>query len=143
MLTLALSFPICAAHAADATETAESAGEMANPAGNPVDQFTGEYWMKSSPENKEAYLFGIDSALTVEVMINRQQFDKSVMDRKKKQPALSPFVSGWMKAFKDMSRKQIVAAVDKWYQDNPDQLNRPVMGVIWYEVIEPRLDMKK
>lgn len=124
-----------------AEEQAAPGAPLINPAGNPVDQFTGEYWVKSTPENKEAYLFGIDSAIAVEATIARDMAAKAAKSGKKPGSMLSPFERGWMEAFKDMTRKEIVAAVDKWYTEHPEELNRPVLSVIWFEVIEPRLDM--
>lgn len=47
-----------------------------------------------------------------------------------------------MKAFKGMNRAQVAAEVDKWYAANPQSLDRPVMEVIWYELIAPRLAAK-
>lgn len=38
-----------------------------------------------------------------------------------------------------MSRAEVAAEVDKWYAANPQHLDRPVMDVIWYELIAPRL----
>ena len=115
---------------------------LINPAGNPVDQFTGEYWVKSSLENKEAYLFGIDSAIAVEAIIARNMEAKA-KSGKKSASMLSPFARGWMDAFKDMTRKEIVATVDKWYEEHPAELNRSVLSVIWFDVIEPRLNTNK
>ena len=56
---------------------------------------------------------------------------------------LSPFEKGWMKAFKGVSRADVVKMVDTWYAANPQSLDRPVMNVIWREIIEPRLDAKQ
>lgn len=104
---------------------------------NPVEQFTGEYWTKSTPTEKEAYLFGIESAVAVE---------KSISDlpakgkRGKTVTSLSPFEKGWMTAFRDTPRKQIVKEVDDWYAANPSKMSRPVLDVIWYDVIVPRLN---
>ena len=36
----------------------------------------------------------------------------------------------------------IAKMVDAWYTANPQQLDRPVMSVIWREIIEPRLNAK-
>ena len=56
---------------------------------------------------------------------------------------LSPFEKGWMKAFKGVSRTEVIKMVDAWYAANPQRLDRPVMNVIWREIIEPRLDAKQ
>lgn len=112
-----------------------------NPAGNNIDQFTGKYWLNSKPENQEAYLYGIESAISVEVIINEQKMQQA---KKGKKPlsTLSRFEQGWIEAFTDVSRSQIAADVTRWYQDHPDQVDRPVLAVIWYELIVPRLEEK-
>lgn len=122
-----------------------SVGEeiYSNPAGNPVDQFTGKYWLDSKPENQKAFLFGIDSAIAVEASIHNHQVTAKAKSGKKPVYTLSPFEQGWMEAFKDTSRDQIVEQVDQWYKDHPTQLDRPVLDVIWYELVMPRLNAKK
>ena len=47
-----------------------------------------------------------------------------------------------MKAFKGVNRAEVAKMVDAWYTANPQQLDRPVMSVIWREIIEPRLNAK-
>lgn len=143
-LFMALTLIICTnCDAADKNveQPAKADKILKNPAGNPVAQFTGEYWLQSTPENKEAYLFGIDSAVAVEKYIS----EKSQVGKKGKKQivTLSPFETGWMKAFENMTRKEIVEEVDAWYKANPDKQNRPVLEVIWYEVIAPRLEENK
>lgn len=110
---------------------------------NPVDQFTGKYWVETPEASKEAYLFGIDSAIAVEYFINDRLAEKNVKKGKKPVYTLSPFERGWMMAFRDTSRKELIKLVDDWYAAHPDSLDRPVMSVIWYEIIEPRLNAEK
>lgn len=110
-----------------------------NPAGNPVDQFTGKYWLESTPENQRAYLFGIESAIAVEKFIQDLQAEKKLKSAQKQFYTLSPFEKGWMRAFKDVSRERIAEEVTKWYKENPDQADRPVLSVIWHQLISPRL----
>lgn len=131
MLAAALFFCAGAAYAA------ESGAQASNP--NPVDQFTGKYWVNSEETSKEAYLYGIESAIAIEYFINSRMAAESAKAGKKPAFTLSPFEKGWMEAFKDTQRKTIVAEIDKWYQEHPDQINRPVLEVIWYELIKPRL----
>lgn len=114
-----------------------------NPAGNPVDQFTGKYWVESNPDNQKAYLFGIDSAIAVEAFIHDQQASKAKKGSKKHVYTLSPFEKGWMEAFKNVSRDQIIEEVNKWYKEHPQDLDRPVLAVIWHELVVPRLEKAK
>ena len=48
-----------------------------------------------------------------------------------------------MKAFKGVNRAEVAKMVDAWFAANPQQLDRPVMSVIWYEIAEPRLAAKQ
>ena len=121
--------------------SAEDAGS--NPAGNPVDQFTGKYWLDTSLDNQKAYLFGIDSAIAVEAFIHKLQVANKAKAGKRPVYTLSPFEKGWMEAFKDVSRDQIAEEVTKWYQEHPQDVDRPVLRVIWYELVAPRLKQAK
>lgn len=133
-----LTLSLCAALLCGASQlmAAEAAPETANAAGNPVDQFTGRYWEKSTLVNKEAYLFGIESAIAVDYFIERQTEKKGA----KSPSVLSHFEKGWMKAFANVTRKEIVADVDAWYAAHPQELDKPVLSVLWHDVIVPRLD---
>ena len=116
------------------------AAESAQPANkSPVELLTGEVWQQSQPDNKRAWLFGIDTAVDIEKAVNEKM--QSQGKRAKSLP-LSPFVTTWMAAFDNMNRNDIIEAVDQWYTAHPDQLSRPVMDTIWYEIIVPRIDQK-
>lgn len=109
---------------------------------DPVAQFTGKYWMESTLTNKEAYLFGIESAIAVNYQIEKKLAEQPRKSRKAAN-VLSKFDKGWIEAFQSTPRKDIVAAVDKWYADHPESLKRPVLNTIWYELILPRLNQAK
>ena len=116
------------------------ADEVKTPANaNAVDILTGELWQKSTPEEKRSFLFGVDTAVTVEYFVNTKRKEKAEAKGKKFVSNLSPFEKGWMKALKDMPRKDLITAIDAWYEANPGQLERPVMAVIWFEIIAKRL----
>ena len=123
LLSLAL-ITLLAAPAAVAQATGEE----------PVEQLTGRVWMHSTESNKLALIYGAECVISLEHYTARELA--------KKDPAavtLSPFERGWSKAFKGMSRAELVKAVDMWYEKNPGQLDRPVFDVIWYELIAPKL----
>lgn len=133
-LVLAIALFCGQAQAAeDATEATAQTAENPNPAA----QFTGKYWIETVEKSKLAYLFGIESAISVDYYISK--LPKKAGKKAESYP-LSPFESGWIKALRGVDRSTIAAEIDKWYMDNPDQLGRPVMDVIWYEIIKPRLD---
>lgn len=105
---------------------------------NPVDIVTGELWMLSKQEEKLAYVLGIESAICIEYMINKKVLES---EKNKQVPlhTLSPFEKGWVKAFENVKRAEIVDRVDSWLKAHPDQQERPVLAVIWYELIAPNL----
>lgn len=137
MLVCAIALCAAAPGFADDAESGSSATQV-----NPALQFTGKYWVDSTETNKTAYIYGIDSAITVEYFVQQKMKEQAAQLKKKPMLVISPFEQGWMDAFRDMTRKQIVAEIDKWYADHPDQLSRPVLDVIWYELIEPRIKNK-
>lgn len=136
-LASALAFTVSFVNAADTEKS------MRNPAGNPIDQFTGEIWVKTSEAEKKAFIFGIDSAITVEYFIDAKMKASPESKGKKGVYTLSPFEKGWMQACTDMHREEMVNLVSKWYAEHPSQLDRPVLSVIWNEIIAPRLAAEK
>lgn len=128
-LALMMAFSVSAFAADEGTATAR----------DPINLLTGKVWQDSKPENKRAVLFGIDTAVAVEQAIDEKQPKKG----KRSPHTLSVFEKSWMEAFRDTPREEIVKQVDEWYAANPGQLERPVMDVIWYEIITPRLNNAK
>lgn len=120
---------------------AGAAEEKLDPA-NPVAQFTGKYWVNTQEKSKEAYLYGLESAIALEKSIN-EKLNADAKRGKKVAHTLSPFEIAWMKAFQDTTRKQIMEEINQWYAAHPDQLDRSVMSVIWYELIVPRLEAQQ
>ena len=129
MVVLALVLCVCQAHA-----------EETNVSQTPI--LTGEIWLKSSSDEKRAFLFGVDTVIAVEYTIE-SKFREGQKDgsntRKRRHPVLSPFERGWLRALKDVPRKDLIAKIDTWYQEHEDALERPVMDLIWREFIKPRL----
>ena len=105
---------------------------------NPVDIVTGELWMTSKQEEKLAYILGIESAICIEHMIN-QKAQENKKGRKAPLHNLSPFEKGWAKVFENVTREEIASRVDAWLKNHPDQQKRPVLAIIWYELIAPKL----
>lgn len=111
---------------------------------NPVDQLTGAVWMQSTQENKNALIFGVECAITIEFFVAKKMDEAQNKAGKRKSrgelvSTLSPFEKGWAKAFENVKREKIVDMVDAWYTQHPDQLQRPVFDVLWNEFISPQL----
>ena len=137
VLSLALVLAFAPVHAA------ENMPGLDNSKANPVEQFTGTVWQKTPEAEKLAFLFGLETAIVVEFFVNGKVTEKATKEGKRPVYNLSPFEKGWMKAFKGVNRAEVAKMVDAWYAANPQGVDRPVMSVIWRELIEPRLDAKK
>lgn len=104
----------------------------------PTQNLTGTLWQKMDNEAKLAFIYGIETVIGIDDYI-QQLFDKqNAKSPKKARTVLSPFEKGWMNALKDTTRGELIEQVDAWYKANPDKESRPVMDMIWYEIIEPK-----
>ncbi|MBP6422291.1 conserved exported hypothetical protein [Candidatus Propionivibrio aalborgensis] len=93
----------------------------------------GTHWTKSAPEVKKAYLVGLANAIQVDVAFQADNPKASMSD-------FSPKVAEGMKGH---TLDTTLAAVDKWYAAHPDQLQRPVVETIWFEMVVPGLKKTK
>ncbi len=111
-------------------------------ASNPLTQLTGQVWMASEDDNKEAIIFGIEYAVSIEYAIAELEAKKAgtSMQREVIIESLSPLAKNWILAFDDgTSRDAIVNEINAWYAAHEDALSLPVVKVLWDYVIEPRL----
>ena len=89
---------------------------------------TGEHWTTAESKNaKLAYLLGIVNLLEIEQAI---QADNPPADNASLVPVM-------VRGLKDMTLNQIHDALDSWYASHPDQLSRPVLETIWFELAKP------
>ena len=91
----------------------------------------GDQWMSMDENAKVAFIWGAGHVVTIEEVIMEKYPDQR----------RDTFVTKVVEASKNtpMSMNQVVAVVDKFYQDNPDKINEPVMAVIWDMMIEPNI----
>ena len=92
---------------------------------SPAD-LTGVQWKLSNASEKLAFLYGVSSTVAIEHLVAEKQ---GVAD--------SPFVKAWMTAFGDASWKEIQKCLDEWYAAHPDESERSVFEVLWYEFMAP------
>jgi hypothetical protein len=98
-----------------------------------VPLITGEHWTKSTEELKKVYLIGVANVVQVEVAYNAANPPpdaQSVMPR-------------MVKGLKGHSLDTVRDALNKWYAAHPDQLQRPVIETIWFELVVPGLAKAK
>lgn len=100
---------------------AESPGE--------VPLLRGETWQKMNTDNKVSFVWGMGQIIEVEQELMAQD------------PELrrESFVAKVVEGGAGLTMNEIVAAVDKFYNDNPDQLDLSVVRVIWDTLIKPNL----
>ena len=97
------------------------------PSAHPAPDVDGYVWMKSTDQEKKAFLYGAGSAIALEYHIRDQHSEEP-----------SKFVKGWAVVLKDMSWSELAGKIDTFYINNPDRMKFHVFEVIWHEVIAPK-----
>ena len=108
-----------------------SAGTVAFAQDEEVDDIPlidGNIWAVSTDVEKESYLVGAGNFLTVEYVF-QQQMENPPTDEQSSVPRYWDGLEG-------STINEMIADVDKWYEDNPDELEKPVLVVIWNEYVE-------
>ncbi len=95
---------------------------------------TGEHWTKSTDQVKKAYLVGIANVLQVE----------TAYEGANPPPDAQSIVPRFAKGLKGggYTLDSVREGVDKWYAANPDKIQRPVIEIIWFEMVVPSLQKK-
>ena len=94
-----------------------------------IPMVTGEHWMKSSDELKKAYLVGVVNVLQVE---HAYEMPTPPADAQSLVPRLA-------KGLKGQTLDSVRERLNRWYAAHPDQLKRPVLETIWFEIVVPGL----
>jgi hypothetical protein len=90
---------------------------------------TGEHWTKSSAEMKKAYLVGIANIVLVELAYEGAN---PAPDGQSMLPRMG-------KGLKGQTLDTVRDALDRWYAAHPEQMQRPVIETIWFEMVVPGL----
>lgn len=88
----------------------------------------GDHWTSSSSDLKKAYLLGIKNLLQVELEYfgNNQPTDAQ------------SFVPRMARGLRGETLDSVRTKVDAWYAANPSRLSRPVLEIIWAEIVVPK-----
>jgi hypothetical protein len=110
---------------ASAEETVPQAVEKEMPV------LKGDQWMTMDENSKVAFIWGAGHVVVIEEVLMEKYPDQK----------RDTFVSKVVEASKNspMTMNQIAAMVDKFYQDNPDKMDEPVIAVIWENMIKPNI----
>lgn len=94
-----------------------------------IPEVTGEVWTQSSEPVKKAYLVGIANTIQVEWAY---EGSNPPSDAQSIVPRLA-------KGLKGQTLDGVRQRLDAWYAAHPDQLQRPVIETIWFEIVVPGL----
>jgi hypothetical protein len=116
--------------AAEQSKGSKAVGkELEKNIGLPV--LTGELWQKMTEDSKIAFIWGMWHTISIEHYLmtkypdlKKDNFSAKVIEATNKKP---------------LTINQTVAMIDTYYKDNPDHLDKPVVGVIWAMEVKPNL----
>lgn len=89
---------------------------------------TGKHWMEATRSGKLAFLAGAANVIEIEQAL---QADDPPGDRDSLVPVIVRGLNG-------STLTQVMEALDRWYAENKDQLERPVIETIWFELALPK-----
>jgi hypothetical protein len=111
---------------------AESPGEKAvhkdleQGIGMPI--LDGELWQKMTQDDKVSFIWGFWHAVSIEHYLmgkypelKRDNFSAKVIEASGNKP---------------LTMTEIISLIDKYYQTSPDEIEKPVVGVLWDELIK-------
>ena len=86
------------------------------------DLVTGKHWQGSTVQERRAYLIGVSNVISVGARVDTRQGREDT------------FALHAQKGLDGMRLDAAVSAIDAWYKAHPDQLDKPVLSVIWREL---------
>ena len=90
---------------------------------------TGEQWQTLQPDTKIAFIWGVGHVVTIEEHVIQRHPEL------KRQGFAAKLAEG----LRGVPMNTIIQEVDAYYQNNPDDLDLPVMRVIWVQLVKPKL----
>ena len=89
----------------------------------------GKHWQASSEKEKKAFLLG---AATIIKLEHEVQGNEPL-------PKEKSLIASWVAGLSKYTLTDVQLAVDAYYKNNPDKLERSVVEVVWYELTLPNL----
>jgi hypothetical protein len=116
---------------AEEPAAAEQSGTVAEAIESEMPVLKGETWMVMDENAKIAFIWGVGHVVVIEEVLmekypeqKRDTFVTKVVEASDSSPA---------------TMAQVAAAIDKFYTENPDKLDTPVMAVIWETMVKPNI----
>ena len=94
---------------------------------------TGKQWTDSNEQAKKAYLVGIANLAQVDIAFHEGKPPSDTQS----------IVPRFARGLKGQSLDSVRQGLDRWYAAHPDQLQRPVIETIWFEMVVPGLRTNK
>ncbi|HSQ81945.1 MAG TPA: hypothetical protein VLU54_12580 [Casimicrobiaceae bacterium] len=94
-----------------------------------VPLINGDQWTKSSEEMKKAYLVGIANVAQIETAYSGTS----------PPPDAQSIVPRLVRGLKGQTLDSVRETLNRWYAAHPDQLQRPVIETLWFEMVVPGL----
>lgn len=91
----------------------------------------GDTWVKMTQDSKIAFIWGAGHVVTIEQVL-MQQYPEL-----KRQSFVLKVAEAHVN--NTMNMEDVAATVDNYYAENPDNLDMPVMHVIWDIIIKPNI----
>ena len=92
-----------------------------------------QQWTTSSEEMKKAYLVGIANLLQIETAYHAENPPTDAQS----------IVPRLVKGLQGQTLDSVREGLNRWYAENPDQLQRPVIETVWFEMAVPGLQKRK
>lgn len=91
----------------------------------------GDQWVAMDENAKVAFIWGAGHVVIIEEVLMERYPDQK----------RDTFVTKVVEASTNspMTMSQVAAMVDKFYQENPDKTDTPVMAVIWDTIVKPNI----
>lgn len=89
----------------------------------------GDVWQKMTHDEKVAFIWGMGHMLSIE----RNMIAKHPEVKK------TGFTCKMAEGLAGISMNDIIDDIDKYYRENPDDLQAPVIEVIWDDIAKPRI----
>jgi len=96
----------------------------------------GVQWQKMDPNAKVAFMWGVAHVILIEAVLmeeipelRTENFSAKIVEARRARVSASTA----------MTINQIISTIDQHYKDHPDQLELPVLRVIWDGWVKPNL----
>ena len=134
LLLLCVGLSVWTTHASGQQKLDQTAVEKEMTKAMPL--LKGEQWQKMDPNSKVAFIWGVAHVILLEHTLmeeipelRRENFSAKVAEAR----------IARIKAGKTMTINEVISAIDQYYKEHPDQLQIPVLGVVWNAGIKPYL----